>query len=569
MWVSVMYALTFLASFLALTLFLIRNKKSDSQFIGIGLLVCLNSLGKFIVSVSTTLDMAVWATVVMNIGNVFGPVMLIFIIQKLCGRKMPSYVKYPFIAFAVVTFGFSLTILGESGLYFKNLSLNTENGFTFLAKEFGPTYYLYPVLMLLCLGCLIYYIVFAIRHRKLLSYIALLCICIIPTSVVVVYAIELITGSNISYLSIGYLIGALVMQWLFTRLQMFDLTANLAAAVDRVKEFGYIEFDRKNRYIKSNRIVKELFPEIESDWQIDRPFPVTDSFLYTEVLSWVIDGKAANEKSKVLYLQDRYYNILVHDIIYGRSRKIGYVIEFVDRTDEYRYTETIKNYNKNLNIEVAKKTAALSYARDRLVIGMAEMAESRDASTGNHIKRTSSAVEIFSRYMLANDNPYGLTEAFLKNVARAAPMHDLGKVSVNDSILRKPGKLTDEEYNAMKSHCETGANIVESVLRGAEDDEFVDIAKNVAWCHHEKWNGTGYPRALKGEEIPVEARIMALVDVFDALVSNRCYKAAFSYDRAFSIIEDSLGAHFDPILGRVFLDCRADLEKLYDEADGN
>lgn len=564
MWVSVMYALTFLASLFALSLFLIRNKKSDSQFVSIGLLVCVNSLGKYVVSISNSLEMAIWATRVMNIGNVFGPVMLIFIIQKLCGRKMPPYIKYPFIAFSVVTFAFSLTI-GKSNLYFKDVSINAENGYTYLVKSFGPAYYCYPVLMLLCFGCLVFYIVYAIKRRKYLSYITLLCICSIPTLVVIIYAIELITNSHISYLSIGYLIGALVIQWLFTRLQMFDITANLAVAVDRVKEFGYIEIDRRHRYVKSNRTIRELFPEIEQTWQIDRAIPVTDSMLYTEVLSWALDGNFV-EKSKVLHINDRYFNVLVRDVIYGRFQKIGYIIEFVDRTDEYRYTETIKNYNKDLNMEVAKKTAALSYARDRLVIGMAEMAESRDASTGNHIKRTSAAVEIFSQYMLANENPYDLSEAFLKKVARAAPMHDLGKVSVDDSILRKPGKLTDEEYNAMKNHCEAGANVVESVLRGAEDDEFVDIAKNVAWYHHEKWNGAGYPQGLKGEEIPVEARIMALVDVFDALVSNRCYKASFGYDRAFAIIEESLGTHFDPKLGKVFLDCRADLEKLYDAA---
>jgi len=183
-----------------------------------------------------------------------------------------------------------------------------------------------------------------------------------------------------------------------------------------------------------------------------------------------------------------------------------------------------------------------------------------------HIKRTSASVGIFAQYMLAHDNPYELSETFLNKVARAAPMHDLGKVSVEDSILRKPGKLTDEEYNAMKLHCEAGAKIVESILRGAEDDEFVNIAKNVAWFHHEKWNGTGSPKRLKGDEIPVEARIMALVDVFDALVSSRCYKQGYSYDKAFGIIEESLGSHFDPTLGKVFLDCRDLLEKLYDDA---
>lgn len=147
---------------------------------------------------------------------------------------------------------------------------------------------------------------------------------------------------------------------------------------------------------------------------------------------------------------------------------------------------------------------------------------------------------------------------------KAAPMHDLGKIAVDDAILRKPGKFTDEEYEIMKSHSAEGARIVESVLAQSDDEEFKRIAINVAHYHHEKWNGTGYPEKISGEDIPFEARIMALADVFDALVSKRCYKESFGYDKAFQIIEESLGSHFDPELGKVFIECREDLEKLYD-----
>ncbi|MBQ8547419.1 MAG: HD domain-containing protein, partial [Lachnospiraceae bacterium] len=148
---------------------------------------------------------------------------------------------------------------------------------------------------------------------------------------------------------------------------------------------------------------------------------------------------------------------------------------------------------------------------------------------------------------------------------KAAPMHDLGKVAIDDAVLRKPGKYTDAEYAEMKRHSAEGARIVESILKGVEDDAFVEVAKNVAYYHHEKWNGFGYPTGKTGTDIPVEARIMALADVFDALVSKRCYKEAFSYDEAFHIIEEALGQHFDPDLGKVFMECRPELEAFYDK----
>ncbi|MDD5900243.1 MAG: HD domain-containing protein [Lachnospiraceae bacterium] len=143
-------------------------------------------------------------------------------------------------------------------------------------------------------------------------------------------------------------------------------------------------------------------------------------------------------------------------------------------------------------------------------------------------------------------------------------MHDLGKIAIDDAVLRKPGKYTEEEYAEMKRHAAEGARIVESILQGVEDDEFVCVARNVACYHHEKWNGTGYPSGKGETDIPLESRIMALADVFDALVSRRCYKEAFSYDEAFSIIEESLGQHFDPELGRIFMECRPELEAFYE-----
>ncbi len=211
-----------------------------------------------------------------------------------------------------------------------------------------------------------------------------------------------------------------------------------------------------------------------------------------------------------------------------------------------------------------EKSRKISAIQDSIIRGMAVMVESRDNSTGGHINRTSDCVKVFVRRLVETEKYKGLSDSFCKSVVKAAPMHDLGKIAVDDEVLRKPGKFTDEEYEKMKAHSAEGARIVERVLNEVDDLEFKQIAVNVAHYHHEKWNGTGYPEKISGEQIPLEARIMALADVFDALVSKRCYKDSFTYDKAFSIIEESLGTHFDPELGQVFLDIKADLIELYD-----
>ena len=222
---------------------------------------------------------------------------------------------------------------------------------------------------------------------------------------------------------------------------------------------------------------------------------------------------------------------------------------------------------RDLEGQLEARTEHIKHIQEMMVIGMATMVESRDLSTGGHIKRTSTIVRIFSERL--SDECIGLSERFLDMVVRAAPMHDLGKIAVNDQILRKQERFTPEEYSEMKKHSAEGTRIVRQILEGVEESDFIEVAANVAHYHHEKWDGSGYPDGLSGENIPVEARIMALADVFDALVSKRCYKDSFSFDKAFSIIEESIGSHFDPGLGRIFLKCRPELEALYTGSGNN
>lgn len=222
----------------------------------------------------------------------------------------------------------------------------------------------------------------------------------------------------------------------------------------------------------------------------------------------------------------------------------------------------LSDLRKDMAAKLEERTRHITHIQQQMILGMAAMVESRDMSTGGHIRRTSTVVKIFAERLTKNN--CGLSRSFLDRVIRAAPMHDLGKIAVDDMILRKQGKFTDEEYEQMKKHSAEGARIVNQILEGVEEKDFIETAVNVAHYHHEKWNGKGYPEELAGTDIPVEARIMALADVFDALVSRRCYKEAFTYEKAFGIIEESLGSHFDPELGKIFIECRPELCEFYD-----
>lgn len=408
---------------------------------------------------------------------------------------------------------------------------------------------------------IVYYLIYAIRRRSHISVRTVSVISVMGMGVVIAYLLERLLKSKVSYVSLGYLAAAVCLVYLLERINIYDLTANIAISVERLGEYGYIEFDRKYRYVNANSYAKELFPAIEQEWRIDAPVPVSDSYLYREVVLWL--KKTSYKGSKMIPVNGSYIQMSVRDIMRGRKHKAGYLVELIDRTSEQNYLNAIENYNSNLQKEVARKTADIVHIKDMMVLGMATMVESRDNSTGWHIRRTSRVVEIFSDRLSGCLDEFGISEEFLQMVIKAAPMHDLGKIAVPDSVLQKQGKFTAEEYEIMKRHSAEGARIVNDILKGVESEEFVRVAVNVAHYHHEKWNGQGYPTGISGEEIPIEARIMALADVFDALVSKRCYKDAYSFDTAFGIIEESLGTQFDPELSRVFLMCRKELEQFY------
>lgn len=233
-------------------------------------------------------------------------------------------------------------------------------------------------------------------------------------------------------------------------------------------------------------------------------------------------------------------------------------------------TSRLENYKNQLEEENELKTQKLIEhnkkmlaIQDNTVIGMASLIESRDHDTGEHVKRTGKYVELLIR--AAQKSGYCadiLTENYAELIIKAAPLHDIGKIAVSDIILQKPGRLTKEEFEHMKEHTTAGGRIVVEVLGNIEEKEYIDIAAQIAEGHHEKWDGSGYPNGLSGESIPISARIMAVADVFDALVSERCYKPPMSVDEAFRIIEESGGSHFDPELARLFCNIRNDIEKV-------
>lgn len=208
----------------------------------------------------------------------------------------------------------------------------------------------------------------------------------------------------------------------------------------------------------------------------------------------------------------------------------------------------------------------LSNYHKEMVMGFATLVENKDGSTGGHIKRTTLYVKLLAEELQSRGYYEDiLTKEYMSNLCMAAPMHDVGKISVPDVILQKPGRLTDEEFATIKLHTSNGGRIIQETFGHLGNEQYTQMAYEVAKYHHEKWSGKGYPEGLKEEEIPLCARIMAIADVFDAVSEKRCYRDAMPLEQCFAIIENGKGTDFDPLLTEIFLDIKERVIKAHKE----
>ena len=197
---------------------------------------------------------------------------------------------------------------------------------------------------------------------------------------------------------------------------------------------------------------------------------------------------------------------------------------------------------------------------------MADLVENRDENTGGHIQRTARYTEIIANFLMQKGTYTEiLNPEYIKSMVIAAPLHDIGKISIPDNVLKKEAKLTPEEYDTIKTHSDNGSRIIDHVEESIGNLDYLDIARDMAQSHHERWDGKGYPNGIGGEEIPLCARILAVADVFDALISKRCYKEAYPLAQAYDIIAEGSGTQFDPEVVTAFFGCKREIEQVVHE----
>ncbi len=563
---KVYYSIIFVLSLIMSGIYAGIWRKRFSAFITlIFAFVPVTCLGYYILAFSKTIPEAIIGIKISYLG-VFIHIFLMYAIFNLCNLNIKKWLRLLLLAITTTFFLFSLTI-GSFGLFYKDLTGELIDNQLILHKSYGIVHTLYYIQIVIYMIITICGTFYAIRKkndvsRRNLHY--MLACEMIP---ILIFFTGRLAHLQVDLLPLAYISCEIILLIISRRIVLYDVTETVIETIAFNGKTGFVSFDDEFHYLGSNQFAKKIYPEL-AELKVDDSVlknPELNKGIISKVHEYIINPK------KNSFFKDfgkQIFQIDISKLFDGRVNR-GYILYMQDDTKDQKYITLLNGYNDKLRDEVAQKTDHIVKMHNNLILGMATMVESRDNSTGGHIKRTSDVVAFLIDAIQKDKDEDSLqvSAEFCHNIVKAAPMHDLGKIAVDDEILRKPGRFSPQEFEKMKAHAAEGARIVHEILKGTDDLAFHLLAENVAHYHHERWDGSGYPEGLKGEEIPLEARIMAIADVYDALVSKRVYKDPMSFEEADSIMMESFGKHFDKRLEKYYLIAKPKLEEYYSKLD--
>ena len=555
---------------------LVYYSTRGNNLLEILLSVCLliSNIGYYFLSIARSPDTAFIANSLGYIGGVFLPFIVMLKLADFSKSRIPDWFTFTMAFFNILVF---LTIMiSEKYTFFYSEAAFDPGPPAKLIVTAGPFYYVRFIILGVEMTLSIFFTILTYIGRRKASFKTMILFVGMMFLVFVVYVTELLVNLRYELVPFFYLACSITLNYSSTRMSLYDVSLSVQEKIEEVNNYAYMVFDRNYNFVGCNTAAYKFFPELSSA-TIDARLKA-DNYALKSILKWLHDTSmyADRTDTKKKFIKDdvvindrspeerKHLNCELSFIHFGsQSRIAGYLVELVDDTAQQAKIEQLNFRGERLQREAAKQAKKLKSLQSSTILGMAAMIESRDNSTGGHINRTSACCALFVEY-LRTCPEYNKSENYWDAVVNSAPLHDLGKINISDAILKKRSSLKPWEYDEMKTHAQKGAEIVKKVLADVDDKEFVKVASNVAHHHHEKYNGTGYPDGLEGKHIPFEARIMALVDVFDALVSQRYYKKAMSYEEAFKIIETEKGEHFDPELADSFLSMKQEIIELYE-----
>ncbi len=559
--ISILYEVLLMISILVLIYMAGKNYENiDIRYWTIVVLVPMILLGYWLKTKVTSPDAAKVTFAYIYLDSTVLLTVILFAILYFMKIRVKAWLKV--VAYGAA-FGHMVVIWNgiDNESYYKSITL-IDTGIGIATKmESGPLKSIHWVYLAIIFLAIVSILVLGWIRRGTFSRKTLIVYSVLLSAGLILYGVESLADVDFSMLPVLYVIADLAIAFSYDHDHAHDITSIVSKQKEEDTRLGYVAIDLKGQYLSCNEKIYDFFPEMQMQIVDNK---LKEGTNVAKVLYGLLDDyKERNIDQKNFKLGEMDCQCEVSEFTINKNGKIlGYLFDVRDITEEQHVLQVMQDYTDTLNEEVAQKTENIKNIQETVVVGLANMIDNRDNNTGGHVKRTSDIIRILVEE-IRKQGLYQLDDQQAEDIIRAAPMHDLGKITIENSILNKPGKLTDEEYAIMKTHSAKSGEFVHIILDDVEEEHFVQVAFNVARYHHERWDGRGYPDRLVGEMIPVEARIMAVADVYDALISDRCYRKAMPPQQVTEIMIESMGSQFDPNMYPIFLGCKDRLEAYY------
>ncbi len=525
-------------------IFVITRKKTMEQslLLAMGIAVLVNLLGYLAEVTSASEEAALMAVKMSYLGKCFISWIMLYFIFVYYKCKYPRRLMFFMLGLHMCIYVCIFTCQCHN-LYYTDIEFVVEkNGFAHLVLTHGFVYFLHMSIAYVYDSIILFLSMrHFLRNRKTVEGRIALIIFIVAIFPLFASLCE-INGWFYPYdlMDLAILMGTFIFAYHVLKYRLYE-TVDIGkdTIIDRLNEMMLIT-NSNYEILYSNNIVKEK---------------VSDDILHTNKKQREFVKELISLDKKQYELNERFYDVNVEEM--RRFKNVnGYIIMLNDITDHIKHSNS-------LEVMVSQKTNQIERMKQNTITNFANIIELRDDITGMHVRRTSEYVRILAKELKLRGIYAGIiTDEYIDKLANAAPLHDVGKITISDVILKKDGALDAAEFTKIKQHTVEGKKLIEQVLRDETDIEYLEMAKNMAYCHHEKWDGSGYPEGKSGDDIPLCARIMAVADVFDALTSKRSYKEALTIEEAFDIMINSKGTHFEPVLVDIFVDIEDEIREI-------
>lgn len=552
-----------------------REAKDYEVSLSFSFFTILTSLGYLGILQSAAVESALVFTTKLKYIGLFMQFIVFFMVYGYFKIKLPGWVYTIYLASSllilvmILNFNFKsrplpgnpMSWLGFTGhWFFKNYYIQMRRGLIFLRSQSNWGNVLFLATMVFYVAALVYLYVHVLLYKRILKtrdLTALFASLLIPTFCFLYErAFLFITEQeSIPIVPFGIIVSNILTIYLVAYRRFYNVNAMASDVFFDRMETPAIVINDTFRITNINRASQKLFSFIDKDILGQRAMAAFPDYLTRSFEALIsFDGemgekigqdKALVSDDNLVFVGNKTFQPKVRRVM-NKNQLIGFVFSLDDVT-------LLHNYKSTLEDDVSRKTDQIRKMRDQMVFSFAYLAEHHDLSSKGHLTRTSYYTAAIARELL-REGVYmeSIDQEFIHTISRVAPLHDIGKIYVDEKILNKNGPLTPGERLQMESHTVRGADFLSTALKDSGDTLYSGMAHDIALYHHEWWNGAGYPSKISGSNIPICARIMAVADVFDALLSERPYKKAFSLAEAYDIIHYQSGTHFDPAVVAAF-----------------